>query len=105
MSFRTPVMIGGCLALAGCGLLSSSALDDSASGRCAAFMQKAMPNTKIEITATKAAGDQTSDLDTIRATAEGSAQGERPGPVAMECVFHDDILVSIRWLAGPEAAK
>jgi hypothetical protein len=105
MMSRTVTAIGGCLALAGCGLASSSLVADSPSRRCADFMQQAMPNAEIEIKGLKSAGDEAQDLNTMRATAEGSVQGERPGPVAMECTFHDGVLVGIRWLAGLEAAK
>lgn len=106
MISRTLAAIGGGLALAGCGLVSPSSTDSSLSSRCADVMRQAMPNAEIEIAAMKSAADQTQDLNTIRATAEGSVvQGEKPVPVAMECVFHEGVLVSIRWLAGPEAAK
>ncbi len=102
---RVLVAVSGALALAGCGLSMSSLRDESPGERCANVMRKAMPKAEIEITATRAAGDDTRDLNAIRATAEGQVKGEKPGPVAMECVFHDGILASIRWRAGQEAAK
>ena len=34
----------------------------------------------------------------------GMASAFLPGPVAMECVFHNGILVTVNWIAGPEVA-
>ncbi len=108
---RVLVATSGALALAGCGFSMSSLRDDAPGERW-----------EIAIPAVKAAGDDTSDLNAIRATAEGTIhappegakpqgakpqgakpQGTKPGPVAMECVFHDGILVAVNWIAGPEA--
>src|SRR5712672_2627897 len=101
---RLLVATGGALALAGCGFSMSSLRDDAPGERCAKVMREAMPKAEIAITAVKAAGDDTRDLNAIRATAEGTiqappegakSQGTKPGPVAMECVFHDGILVQL----------
>jgi ABC-type glycerol-3-phosphate transport system substrate-binding protein len=95
--------IGGCLALAGCGL--SSVAEQSPSSRCAEALKLAVPKTEIEITGTTGNGDPTQDLNTIRTTAEGRPKDGKGAPLAIECVFHDGILVSVRWLVGQEAAK
>jgi hypothetical protein len=108
MASKLLVAVGGILALAGCGLESTSLRDESPADRCAKVMRAAMPKAEIAITAAKAAGDDTRDLNAIRATAEGrieaTAKGVTPGPVAMECVFHNGILVTVNWIAGPEVA-
>jgi hypothetical protein len=104
MASKLLVAIGGLLSLAGCGLESTSLRDESPADRCAKVMRQAMPKAEIVITAAKAAGDQTRDLNAIRATAEGTVKGKTPGPVAMECVFHNGILVAVTWIAGPEVA-
>jgi len=102
---KTLAAIGGSLALAGCGSGPSSLVEKSPSARCADAMKAAMPKVTIEVTAMKGAADDTHDLNTMRATAEGKAQDGKAGPLAMECVFRDGVLVSIRWLAPQEAAR
>jgi hypothetical protein len=108
MTSKLLMAIGGVLSLAGCGLVSTSLRDESPADRCAKVMRDAMPKAEIAITAAKAAGDDARDLNAVRATAEGriegSAKGVKPGPVAMECVFHNGILVTVNWIAGPEVA-
>jgi hypothetical protein len=105
MNWKLMLATGGSLALAGCGLSETSLRDAAPSERCGEVMRQAMPKAEIEITAAKADGDASQDLNTIRATVEGTAKSQKPGPVAMECVFHNGVLVSIRWLGGQEAAK
>ena len=104
--------LGASLALAGCGDPRSALRDQSPGERCADLMREAMPNAEIAVTSVKAAGDESRDLNSIRATAEGKIQpppggatlkGAKPGPVAMQCVFHDGVLVQLSWIAGPEA--
>jgi len=59
------------------------------------------------------AGATPRDLNAIRATAEvtsrprpkGSNRRARARSVAMECVFHDGILVQLSCVAGPEAGR
>ena len=112
MACKILTAIGGFLVLAGCGLTTTSLRDASPAERCANMMREAMPKAEIAVTAAKAAGDETRDLNAIRATAEGTIQGApegakfpgmKPGPVAMECVFHHGVLVQLSWTAGPEA--
>jgi hypothetical protein len=108
MTAKRLVAVGGLLSLVGCGLTSTSLRDESPADRCAKVMHAAMPKAEIAITAAKAAGDETRDLNAIRATAEGTIEGTskgvKPGPVAMECLFHNGILVTVTWIAGPEVA-
>jgi hypothetical protein len=112
MDCKRATAIGGFLVLAGCGLTTTSLRDASPAERCANVMREAMPKAEIAVTAAKAAGDETHDLNAIRATAEGTIQaategakfpGKKPGSVAMECVFHHGVLVQVSWTAGPEA--
>jgi hypothetical protein len=104
---RVLVALGGLLALAGCGNPLTALRDASPVERCAKVMREAMPKAEIAVTAVKASGDESRDLNAIRATAEGTIQGPpesaKPGPVAMQCVFHDGVLVQLSWIAGPEA--
>jgi hypothetical protein len=112
MTCKILMAMGGILVLAGCGLTTTSLRDPSPAERCATLMREAMPKAQIAVTTAKAAGDETHDLNAIRATAEGTIQappedakflGTKPGPVAMECVFHRGVLVQLSWTAGPEA--
>lgn len=114
MDCKMLTAIGGAVVLGGCGLTATSLRDASPAERCANVMRAAMPKAEIAVTAAKAASDDTRDLNAIRATAEGTIQprpeGVKPqatasGPVAMECLFHDGVLVQLSWLAGPEAGK
>jgi len=109
---RVLVALGGLLALASCGDPIAALRDESPGERCASVMREAMPKAEIAVTSVKAAGDESRDLNAIRATAEGTIQpppdggtlkGAKPGPVAMQCVFHDGVLVQLSWIAGPEA--
>jgi hypothetical protein len=104
--------LGAVLALAGCGDPVAALRDQSPGERCAEVMREAMPNADIAVTSVKASGDESRDLNAIRAVAEGSIKpppdggalkGAKPGPVAMRCVFHDGVLVQLSWIAGPEA--
>jgi hypothetical protein len=102
--------LGASLALAGCSNPIAALRDASPAERCADLMREAMPKAEITVTGMKAAADESRDLNAIRATAEGTirapsegATGPKPGPVAMQCVFHDGVLVQLSWIAGPEA--
>jgi hypothetical protein len=95
---QLPVLL--CSLLAGCGGIAVR--EASPADRCATIMQEAMPNAEIEITAKSSAGDSTADLNTVTARAQGTLKGAGGGTVGMDCVFHNGVLTSIRWTAGPE---
>jgi hypothetical protein len=111
MRGRIVLALGASLALAGCGDPLAALRDQSPGERCAEAMRQAMPDADIAVTSVKAAGDETRDLNSIRARVEGAIQppeggalkGAKPGPVAMQCLFHDGVLVQLSWIAGPEA--
>ena len=94
------VFLSLCSLLEGCGGISLR--DASPADRCATIMQEAMPKAEIEITSKSAAGDPTSDLNTLVAHVQGTVKGASGSDIAMDCVFHNGVLTSIRWIAGPE---
>jgi hypothetical protein len=94
------VFLSLCSLLAGCGGISIR--DASPADRCASIMQEAMPKAEIEIASKSAAGDPTSDLNTLVAHVQGTVKGASGSDIAMDCVFHNGVLTSIRWIAGPE---
>jgi hypothetical protein len=65
-------------------------------------MQTTMPNARIEITSKSGAGDSSRDLSTLVTHVQGTAKQENVGGVGMDCVYHNGVLTSIRWMAGPE---
>ena len=76
--------------------------DLSFADRCAKIMQESMPNAEIEIAFKSAAGDPTRDLNTVVAHVRGIAKLENVTDIGMDCVFHNGVLTSMRWTAGPE---
>ncbi|SRR6266404_6403811 len=76
--------------------------DPSFADRCATIMQEAMPNAEIEVTTKSAAGDPTRDVNTVVAHVQGTAKLANVSDVGMDCVFHNGVLTSMRWTAGPE---
>jgi hypothetical protein len=86
--------------MSGCGGVQLR--DVSFADRCATIMQEAMPKADIEITSESAAGDPTRDLNTLVAHVQGTAKGENVSGIGMDCVFHNGVLTSVRWTAGPE---
>jgi hypothetical protein len=97
---RALVLGSLCSLLAGCGGIPL--LDSSFADRCAAIMQRAMPSAEIEITSKTANGDPTRDLNALVAHVKGTVTGEGGGDIGMDCVFHNRVLTSIRWVDGPE---
>ena len=65
-------------------------------------MQESMPNAEIEITSKSAEGDPARDLNTVVAHVQGTAKLANVSDVGMDCVFHNGVLTSMRWTAGPE---
>ena len=95
----TGLMLGSLLSLlSGCGPFR----DQSVADRCATIMQESMPHAEIEITSKSAAGDPTRDLNTVVAHVRGTAKLENASDIGMDCVFHNGVLISMRWTAGPE---
>lgn len=76
--------------------------DPTYAQRCADAMQLAAPNAAVEITSETAEADQAKDLNTFVANVQGVGKGHPDGQVGMQCTFHNNVLVSIRWTAGPE---
>src|SRR6266404_1039640 len=74
----------------------------SLADRCATSMQESMPNAEIEITSKSAEGDPARDLNTVVAHVQGTAKLANVSRVGMDCVFHNSVLTSMRWTAGPE---
>ena len=95
------VMLGSLLSLlSGCDGVAFR--DLSFADRCAKIMQESMPNAEIEITSKSAAGDPTRDLNTVVAHVQGTTKLENIAGVGMDCTFHNGVLISMRWTAGPE---
>jgi len=100
---RSKTLICACqgLLLAGCGDVQFR--DVPISERCADIMRAAIPNAEIEITSKSSAVDLTVDMATLVANAQGIAKRKGvSNSIGMRCVFHNSILTSIQWTAGPE---
>lgn len=78
--------------------------DQSLAGRCAAIMKQSYPGADIKIGKEEAAALSITDVRaTVTAERTDLPKGARMArDLAVECRFHNGILVGFRWTRGPE---
>ncbi len=107
---RFAVATGVLLALAGCNGMSEVGFDTkmtlgsvSMVDRCSDFMNRAFPNSFIDVVNSHVDTDSQNALVTVQGVRgdvpENSSVATRS--VAVECHFENGVLTTFRWIAGP----